>query len=523
MTLAQVIERMPQSVQQERLSLMIRMLSCTTALTIVFTATGVLAEVTPEEVWEGWQALSTVAGQELSVGGTSRNGDTLEVSDLVITQTDELGGSFSASIDKMNFKDNGDGTVLVTMSDSYPLSLTFPAESDGPSSLKLTVSQPGLMVTAGGSAAETSYDFAAPTVSVKLDEVKDKDGKVNDTQADLVMTEMAASYLVSREGEATELDSKFTAKGVTLNVAGKGIEGSGEGTVTVSMTDLAGTTKGNFLAAEMMANMALALKSGFTTDSSFSFGAVAMNVDINEPEGPLKLAASATGGDLVLAIDKDRLNYGTALKAASFTVSGPDIPFPEVVVSFAETAFNLLMPVSKSDAPQDFALTTKLIDFTISEDVWGLFDPTVTLPRDPATLVVDLKGTGFWKQDIMDPAVQMEGVEPPGELTSLDLTQILVKAAGAEVGATGGLTFDNTDLITFDGVPAPTGTINVTIKGVNALIDNLIAIGILPDDQATGARMMLGLFARPGPGPDELTSVIEFKEGGLFANGQQLQ
>jgi hypothetical protein len=38
-----------------------------------------------------------------------------------------------------------------------------------------------------------------------------------------------------------------------------------------------------------------------------------------------------------------------------------------------------------------------------------------------------------------------------------------------------------------------------------------------------GARMMLGVFTRPGAGPDEVTSVIEFRDGGLFANGQQLQ
>jgi len=58
---------------------------------------------------------------------------------------------------------------------------------------------------------------------------------------------------------------------------------------------------------------------------------------------------------------------------------------------------------------------------------------------------------------------------------------------------------------------------------VNKLIDNLIAMGLLPEDQAMGARMMLGIFTRPGTGPDEVTSVIEFKDGGLFANGQLLQ
>jgi len=514
---------MPRLIQLERLSPMNRMLSCTTALALVFTASGAASAVTPEEVWESWQAMSTFAGQELSVGSAARNGDTLEVSDLVLTYDDDLGGSFSSTIDQMAFKDNGDGTVTVTMSDSYPISLAFPAENDGPSSLKLTVTQPGLKITAAGSAAETSYDFAAPVILLKLDEVTGADGQALDTQADLALTEMTARYLVQRDGEVTKLDSSFAAKALALNVAGEGADGSGSGTVALSLTDLAGTTNGTFLGADVMENMAVALNSGFTTDSSFSFGAMSLDADINDYSGPVKIAGTALGADFLLGINKDRVNYGTGLKGASFTVSGPEIPFPEVVVSFAETAFSILMPVSKSDSPQDFAVTTKLVDFSISEDVWGLFDPAATLSRAPATFIFDVKGTGFWKQDIMDPAVQMDGVEPPGELTSLDLSEILVKAVGTEVGATGEMTFDNTDLTSFDGVPAPTGSILVTIKGVNALIDNLIAMGIVPNDQAMGARMMLGIFARPGPGPDELISLIEFKDGGLFANGQQLQ
>jgi len=265
------------------------------------------------------------------------------------------------------------------------------------------------------------------------------------------------------------------------------------------------------------------LQAGFNIDSSYSFGAMAVDFDVTDQAGPMKLVGGVAGGDFVLAIDKDKVTYGTALNAGSFTASGAEIPVPEVAIGFGETAFNVMMPVSKSETPQDFSFLTKLVDFTISEDVWGMFDPAATLARDPATFIFDVKGTGFWKADIMDPAFQAEGAEPPGELTSMDLTQVLVKAAGAEVSGTGALTFDNTDLVTFQGVPKPTGSVTIDIKGANALIDNLIAMGLLPEDQAMGARMMMGMFARPGAGPDELTSLIEFKDGGLFANGQQLQ
>lgn len=502
---------------------MTRALTCSSAIALVFLATAATADVTPQEVWASWQAMMTSAGQEMTVGNTADSGQAVEVTDVAVTYKDQMGGSTSVTFDKLVFADNGDGTVTVTLPESYPLQLAFPEQEDGPGSLKLTISQPGARVIAGGSATDTSYAFTAPKVSMTLDEVTDETGKVLDTKGDLAMTEVTGNYLMTKTGETLGLDSSFAAKSAVLNLSGTGNGEGGAGTFVVSFADLSGATKGNFLSAEMMANMAAALNSGFTMDSSLSFGAMSMDVDVTEASGQTKILATATGGGFNVAMDKTRLDYGTSLNGGKFTLSGPEIPFPQLELAFAESGFNVVMPVTKSDTPQDFTFLTKLVDFTVSEEVWGLFDPAGSLSREPASVIVDLKGTGFWTQDIMDPEVQMDGMEPPGQLNSLDLTQVLAKAAGAEVSAAGGLTFDNTDLATFGGVPRPDGKITINIKGVNQLVDNLIALGILTDDDAMGFRMGLGMFARPGAGPDELVSEIEFKEGGLFANGMQLQ
>lgn len=502
---------------------MTRQLTCSSALALVFLATSAGAEVTPQEVWASWQAMMTSAGQEMTVGNTADTGSAVEVTDVVVAYKDQMGGSTSVTFDKLVFTDNGDGTVTVTMPDSYQLAMAFPAQEDGPGSLKLTISQPGAKVIAGGSATETSYDFSAPQVAMTLDEVTDETGKVLDTTGDLAMTEVTGSYRMTKTGETLGLDSSFAAKSAVLNLSGSGNDEGGSGTFVVSFADLSGVTKGNFLPAEMMANMAAALNAGFTMDSSMSFGAMSVDADITEASGPTKIVMTATGGGFNVAMDKVRLDYGTSLNGGKLVMSGAEIPFPQVEVAFAESGFNVLMPVTKSDTPQDFRFLTKLVDFTVSEDVWGLFDPAGSLSREPASVIVDVKGMGLWTQDIMDPEAQMDGMEPPGELHTLDLTQVLAKAAGAEVSAAGGLTFDNTDLATFGGMPRPDGKITVNIKGVNQLVDNLIALGILTEDDAMGFRMGLGMFARPGAGPDELVSEVEFKDGGMFANGMQLQ
>ena len=49
-------------------------------------------------------------------------------------------------------------------------------------------------------------------------------------------------------------------------------------------------------------------------------------------------------------------------------------------------------------------------------------------------------------------------------------------------------------------------------------------MGLLPEDQAMGARMMMGLLAVPGEAPDTLNSKIEINEQGhVLANGQRIQ
>jgi hypothetical protein len=117
----------------------------------------------------------------------------------------------------------------------------------------------------------------------------------------------------------------------------------------------------------------------------------------------------------------------------------------------------------------------------------------------------------------------MNSGAPPGALESLDIPALQLTIGGAELTGNGSLTFDNTDLTTFQGMPAPTGVINLALSGGNGLLDKLIALGLVPEDQAMGARMMMGMFARPGTEPDTLTSTLEFKDKGFFANGMQLQ
>ena len=484
------------------------------------------AQVTPEEVWENWQQMSASYGQAIISTSATRDGDTLRIAGAAITMTDGAGGKMDAQLGEINFRDLGDGTVEVTMAESYPVTMTVtPTDpTDKPVDLAMTVTQPGLTMIVSGTAAETDYAFTAPTVNVKLDEVAGAAPSAIDMLADITLTGVTGTYLVEGASDAKTVDTSFAVQSMALSVSAKDTAKPSDMALTATVADLAGTTKGSFLGAAAMANAADALNGGMNGDGGFSYGATAFQMTVTEPKGPTRVTAVAEGGNLSFGVDKSRFAYGAGGTGMVITVSGPDIPVPEVKVSYAEAAFNLSVPLAKSDVPEDFALTTRLVDVAVSDEVWAMFDPTGSLPHDPATLIIDTKGKARLTVDVLDEAqIATLGSALPGELHALELTELTARIAGAELTGKGALTFDNTDITTFNGLPVPTGKVDLKLVGANALLDKLIAMGLVAKEQAMGLRMMSGLFTVVGEGEDTLTSTLEFKDKGFFANGQRLQ
>ena len=502
-------------------------LAGTTAFTALVLGIGTAsAQVTPEEVWKNWQDMSASYGQAVQSTSATRNGDTLVVEGVAIKTDDGAGTSVDAQIGTLNFKDLGDGTVEVTMADSYPIALKSPAVDDTsrPTDVTITVTQPGLKMIAGGSPTETSYAISAPTMAINVNEKAGAAASTLDSNVDITLTGVEGKYLVSGAAETKTLDSSFSVKNMGMVIAAKDTAEPFEMNATVNIADLAGTSKGTFLGLAAMENMPSALKAGFNFDGGFSYGKTTFNLDVTEANGPTKMTSTADSGSLTIAVDKSRLAYGIGGKGMALALSSPDIPFPEVKVTYAEVLFNLLMPVSKSDVPEDFAFTTKIVDLAISDEIWAMFDPTGGLPHDPATVIIDTKGKARLTVDITDEAATAAlGDAPPGELHALDLTDLKVKVAGAELTGTGSATFDNSDLTTFPGMPVPTGKIDLKLVGANILLDKLIAMGLVTEDQAMGFRFGASMFTTVGEGEDTLTSSIEFKDKGIFANGQRLQ
>lgn len=488
-----------------------------TAILAAMTGSAALA-VTPEEVWAKWQDLSANYGQTMTAGSEARDGDALVVTDMTLASTQD-GASMTMTVPQVRFADIGDGKVEVTLSDSYDVVLT-PETGKPDEKVVLTISHPGFKTVASGEAEESRYDFTAPEIAVAIKEVTagTDTGRADGT---LKVSNAVGNYIITGDS----LSSSVTADAVALNLAVEEKQGAAEpGTVKLDMTvtDIAGQS--NTTLAGLMDDMAKAVAEGFASDGNLSFGTSTFTSDVTDPTGTLVLNGGGDSGSFSFNMDKGGVGYASAVKNMTVSASGSQIPFPELKISYAEGAFELLMPIVQSAEPGDFRFVTKLVDLVLPEDIWAIIDPTAQLPRDPATIILDTSGKARLTMDILnsDPAITTETV--PGELNALSLNQLLLKFAGAEISGSGDLTFDNSDVETYGGIPAPEGTVSFKGVGINGFLDKLTAMGLVPEEDLMGVRMMMGMFVKIEEGQeDTMTSVLEFKDKHFSVNGMQLQ
>lgn len=489
-----------------------------TALALVVGAPA-QADVSAMQVWESWRAQAEALGQTITAQ-TEVDGDTLRLTD-VVTTFDGPDGTLTGTLESLEFQERADGTVAITLAPTYAFRMDM---QDGAETAQvdISVTHQGLAIIASGDADAISYSYLADTITATVDSLV-VDGVQQDATIAFTVSDMTGDYSVTGS-DAPEIAGTITAGAIGVVIAGTDAE---DGTVVDIRLDYAGVeaTTDSMLTMMDSNDMAAMLAAGFSIGAEMLHGPASVAVAVQDGDEMFNLSMEMEGGSFYTALGADGMAYDIGAVGLDAAVSGSEIPFPELTASVDELGFGFDMPVQASDTPSEFSADLTLAGLTVADMLWMIVDPGQNLPRDPATLIVELSGQANWLFDIMDPELQENPpAGPPGELHALSLDNLTLSLVGAQLTGTGAFTFDNTDLETFEGLPAPTGGIDLQLVGGQGLLDKLVGMGLVPEDQAMAARMMLGLFARPGDGPDTLTSKIEVRgDGAILANGQRLQ
>lgn len=504
-------------------------LTASTAIALVLPATA-FADLTAVEVWEDWKSYMNTAGYAVTASEVS-SGGTLTVSDISMSiemGEDGADGNVDVRMDAVVFSENGDGSVSIALPEYTTFDVTIVPEPGAEEmELAMTYTQTSPVMTASGSAGDVMYDYNADQLNMALDGVEVDGVILTDEIARLSMVASDVAYTMSnRTGNLRTMSQTMSASELSYDVFFEDPEGEGTFKMTGEMEGLRFEGAGDLPLDTDVQDLNAMLNGGFNFDGTFSATKGGYDLTFNGPDGGGTINSASDGGSLRVAMTPGGLTYDVSQLGVNLNMLMTELPLP-ISLTAAEISTNLLMPLQKSDEEQAFGLAIGLNDFTMSDALWGLFDAAGQLPRDPATLVVDLSGKAKVLFDFLDPeqaAVLEQADTVPGELNALTLNALELDALGAKLTGSGDFVFDNSDLVTFDGMPRPKGAVNLSLVGGNGLLDKLVAMGLVPEDQAMGTRMMMGLFAVPGEGEDTLNSKIEVNdEGHVLANGQRLR
>ncbi len=494
----------------------LRVSACVAA---IVTAPAAFADVTAAQIWSEWQEIMSLTGDEggLTFTGGQDQGGTVTVEDLTITYNNP-DVDLSAELGTLVFEEQGDGTVKITMAESYPMTVMA---SDG-GGMNMTVTQDGFEVIASGTPELTNYALSADRYGITVDELVDPDGAASGDMR-MILNAVSGAYTVSM-GDLRDITYAIQTGSVDFLMDLSDPNSGAEVLISGKVDNLEANAQATLPDQEEIVGSPTVFAAGMAALGNYTFTGSNYIFDISESGDKIQGAASTGAGSVSANVNVDRMEYDFAVNDMTMDLQTPDLPFP-VNVNLTEYGMGLAMPLAKSDQSQDFGFQMSLVDLAVNDEIWMLGDPSGALPHDPVTIKLDLSGKARLFFDLMDPT-QTEAIalaEMPGELNELSLNDLTLRAAGAEVTGTGDFVFDNTDLTTFDGFPRPEGSVTVNVNGANALIDSLVGMGLLPEDQAMMGRMMMGMFART-VGDDQLTSTLEVNaEGHVLANGQRIQ
>lgn len=479
------------------------------------------AQISPEQVWAMWQDLSATMGYSLTSDAPRRESDRLVLDNVLVASTAPT-VELRAPVAQMVLRDRGDGTVEVTMAPSITVETRVREPDADPVDMVMTVDQQGYVAVVSGTPEAAKVAFTA--ISMTLSQVAPRvDGQEVPLTMAAVLGGLRGSTALTR-GQATDAVYDFAAD--TLDVTVDAADPKSGGTMQMAMR--AQTLGGSFtgtLPASMApgAELPAMLNAGLRGNGGYTVGPMTFSFGMADGDKTMQAQGTASGAQAEVGLDPSGLRYSAGVTGLDVTASGSSVPFPDFRVTASEYRLGLTMPLTKSDTPSDFGLLLRLADLTLPEGVWAMVDPQARLPRDPATVGIDATGKARLFADLTSQAAAEPGASI-GQVEALTVNRLHAKLAGAELTGTGAFTFDNDDMETFPGMPRPAGVADLQLTGGNGLLDNLVALGLVPQDQVMGIRMMMALFARPGEGPDTLTSKIEMTpEGQILANGQRIQ
>ncbi len=282
------------------------------------------AQVTAQEVWDSWKGNLGIYGAEgVTIGSETYEGGVLTVTDLGISVADDE-GSVTGTLSNITLTEQDDGTVVVTMSEEFPITITGPSsDGAGEMTMAMAVRQTGLEMVVSGTPEAMVYDLSAERYSLDLDNMTDGPLTMSGSFA---LVNVAGSYgvetadmqAISYEVAADSMDLTLSVddqtEGVTVNIAGTVAEVTSAADMVVPLPE--DTTPETVL------------MDGLAGEGGYTFGAANLTFDVTQQGMPVNGTVALTGGSLDFVASAESVGYSSLTSGLVIEGTSDMMPFP---------------------------------------------------------------------------------------------------------------------------------------------------------------------------------------------------
>ncbi len=494
-----------------------------------------LADVTPQQVWDNLSGTMRTYGYTVDSRQEAQGND-LRVTDIVMSGPlsgageDEMSGEFRFTISELTLTDNSDGSVDIAFPGTMPIVIDV-ADDDEEAQIRIDYGQTGLEMTASGDPDDIAYDYTAEELVLALAGLSGNDLEPEVAEAldfRVTMGPVEGSTGVAETDAGQRIVQDMRLGDLDYAISFEDPESDDSGSFSGRMTSVVSEATSLLPAGSDLTDPAMLASAGLTGSGVFTHQGGETDFTVSEDGTTVARGQlSSESASLEFEMEDGSFTYDVSGTGNAIDLSVQDLPFP-IVAEIAESRLALTLPLTpaEDDGTRDAALALDLSGFTMAEEIWAIFDPTRVLPRDPATIALDLTAKVTPYVNFFDPEAieQMEDEGGmPGEVNAVTLNELRVEAVGSSLTGEGAFSFDNS-AVSLGGPPQPEGEVTLKATGINTLVDALISMGLMAEEDAMGMRMMMAMFTVPGDAPDSVTSTIEINEQGhVLANGQRIQ
>jgi len=487
-------------------------------------ATAAAADISADQLWSAWQAGAESSGQDITAADVAREDGALRLSDVSL-RASHPDGSTLTEIDWILLEETGDGRVRGRFAPRLRVTGRFTGSDGQPGTMDAALRIVDAEFLASGSPQALVQTLTAGRIELERIAVAGPDGVVADAGAMGHLADVSTRYeTTGQETGRLSVTGDATAGAARLALWAENTPEAERLDVEIGFEGLAWRFDNLLVPAEKDIHP---LRSGMRVAFDARFDGVRSRLALANADPARRLSMETQGGagEISVGAGGDALRYRLVAGALRTSVAAPDLPFGTLTAEIGKAEFDLLLPLGPVGGHGDFALAYRLREIAPGPEVWMLIDATGALDRTPAAFDLAVSGRLRLPGDVLSRPMQGQaaGRASPAELDVLSIDRLALSAVGAEVRGEGTLDFPADAPPLANGVQTPVGSLRFELTGADALLERLGTLGIVPQNQVMGLRMMLSMFTIPGPDPESMLVDLDFTpEGRILANGEPL-